>query len=219
MSRTLYKYTTLAAEAVTDQGTFEGYASNFGVLDQGNDIVVRGAYAATLAKRGPRGIKLLYQHDSSQPLGWWEAMSEDEIGLKVRGRLMVDEVPKAREVHALMKAGVIDGLSIGYCVVNAARDASNGARLLQEVDLREISVVTFPMNEESRIATVKGFPSEREFERMLTQDAGFTRSQARQIIAGGYKALAAKPGAGDGDSGSQWGGLARSLRDLNTILA
>jgi HK97 family phage prohead protease len=196
--RTLTKHSGQGFKAIGDAGTFEGYGSMFGNLDLGGDIVVKGAYAKTLAQRGPKGIKMLWAHDSAQPIGIWEDLYEDDSGLFCRGRLLL-ELPKGAEVYTLMRNGVVDGLSIGYQVVNSARDAANGARLLQEVDLREISVVTFPMNETSLISSVKGeLPTEREFERFLTQDAGFTRSQARTIIGSGFKALRdAKPGAGD----------------------
>lgn len=212
----------LAIKAVGEAGVFEGYGSTFDVLDQGGDIVVRGAYQKTLANRGAKGIKLLYEHNPCEPIGIWEEMREDTTGLFCRGRLLVDDLPKAREVYALMKAGAVDGLSIGYRVVNSARDTAQGARLLQEVDLREVSVVTFPMNETSLIASVKGeLPTEREFERWLTQDAGFSRSQARTIIASGFKALpTAKPGAGaEGSNADQgWGDLASRLDRLSSTL-
>ncbi len=206
-------------KAVGDAGTFEGYASTFGTLDLGGDIVVKGAYAKTLAARTARGIKLLFDHNPSQPIGVWEDLREDDTGLFGRGRLLL-EVPKAAEIYTLMRAGAVDGLSIGYRVVNSARDAANGARLLQEIDLREISVVTFPMNETSLIVGVKGdLPTEREFERWLTQDAGFSRSQARTIITGGFKALqAAKPGAGDEGTAEDfdWSALRSGLEGLIT---
>jgi uncharacterized protein len=215
-----HKYAIRAEMKFTGEaGVFEGYGSNFGVLDLGGDIVVPGAYAKTLTDRGAKGVKLLYQHQSDQPIGVWEELREDAVGLYCRGRLLVEDLSKAREVHALMKVGAIDGLSIGYQVVNAARDAANGARLLEEIDLREISVVTFPMNEQSRISSVKGdLPTERDFERWLTQDAGFSRSQARQIINGGFKSLQqAKPGAGSEGASSgaiDWAAVGRELRGL-----
>jgi uncharacterized protein len=217
----LTKSTAMAIKAVGDAGVFEGYGSNFDVLDQGGDIVVRGAYARTLGERGVKGIKLLYQHNECEPVGVWEEMREDDIGLYCKGRLLVDDVAKAREVYALMKVGAIDGLSIGYRVVNSARDTTQGARLLQEIDLREVSIVTFPMNQQSLITSVKGdLPTEREFEKWLTQDAGFTRSQARQIITDGFKALKATPGAGDeGTAGAvDWGAFATQLGDLRASL-
>lgn len=219
------KSLALAIKQVGEAGVFEGYGSTFDVLDQGGDIVVRGAYAKTLEHRGARGIKLLYEHNPSEPIGVWEDLREDDVGLYCRGRLLIEDLPKAREVHALMRAGAVDGLSIGYRVVDSARDTQQGARLLQEVDLREISVVTFPMNETSRIASVKGeIPTEREFERWLTQDAGFSRSQARTIITSGFKALPhAKPGAGTegGDASSRgidWTALAAGLEGLRTSI-
>lgn len=205
-----------------DAGTFTGYASTFGTLDLGGDIVVKGAYADTLQRRGARGIKMLFDHNPSDPIGAWEEMAEDEIGLRVKGRLLLD-LQKGREVHAMMKAGIIDGLSIGYRVEHASRDAGNGARLLEKVDLREVSVVTFPMNESSLISSVKGeLPTEREFERWLMQDAGFTRSQARQIITGGFKSLlTAKPGAGEEAASSgatDWAAISRQLAALQSTL-
>lgn len=220
--RTLTKSQPLAIKAVGEEGRFEGYASTFGVIDLGGDIVVQGAYAKTLATRGPKGIKLLFDHNPSTPIGVWEDLHEDETGLFGRGRIILD-VEKGREVYTLMKAGAIDGLSIGYQVVNSARDTAQGARLLQEVDLREISVVTFPMNETSLIASVKGeLPTEREFERWLTQDAGFSRSQARTIIQSGFKSLPqAKPGAGEGDASGAadaWGDVLRGLERLSTTI-
>jgi len=205
----------------SETGTFEGYASTFGVLDQGGDIVVRGAYRETLRQRGPKGIKLLIDH-CGLPAGVWEDMLEDDVGLRVKGRLLKG-FPRMDEVHALMDIGAIDGLSIGYRVVNAARDTSQGARLLQEVDLREISIVTFPMNETSLISSVKGqLPTERDFERLLTQDAGFSRSQARTIIQSGFKSLLnAKPGAGEEDESSgtiDWSAISAEIAALTDTL-
>ncbi len=205
-----------------DAGTFTGYASTFGVVDLGGDMVVKGAYSETLQRRGARGVKLLFDHNPSDPIGVWDEIAEDDVGLRVKGRLLLG-LQKGREVHELMKAGAIDGLSIGYRVELASRDAGNGARLLEKIDLREVSVVTFPMNETSLISSVKGeLPTEREFERWLMQDAGFSRSQARQIISGGFKSLqATKPGAGDEGASSgapDWSAIGRQLSALQSTL-
>lgn len=220
--KTLQKHTgTPGFKMIGDAGTFEGYASTFGVLDLGGDIVIKGAYARTLGDRGTKGIKMLWAHDSGCPIGVWDELKEDDTGLFARGRLLLS-IPKGQEVYTLMREGIVDGLSIGYQVVNSARDAANGARLLQEVDLREISVVTFPMNETSLISSVKGgMPTEREFERWLTQDAGFSRSQARQIITDGFKALkTTKPGAGEEGTAEDfdWGHIAAGLEDLTSLI-
>ena len=107
----------------------------------------------------------------------------------------MSEVARAREVLSLMRARALDGLSIGYRTVRGRTDEKSGIRSLLEVDLFEISVVTFPMLPEARVAAVKGgrfagrLPTTREFERYLVQDAGLSRSAARTIVTAGFKAL------------------------------
>ncbi|WP_422073663.1 HK97 family phage prohead protease [Tranquillimonas rosea] len=128
-----------------------GYASLFGVRDQGGDTVIPGAYVAALKRLAARGgkVKMLWQHDPAQPIGVWEDVREDAHGLHVRGRLL-DDVARAREAAALIAAGAIDGLSIGYRTVRATKDAG-GRRSLTELDLWEVSLVTFPMLPEARL--------------------------------------------------------------------
>lgn len=130
----------------------EGYASLFGLVDQGGDIVTRGAYAASLARLAQRSekIKMLWQHDPAQPIGVWDEVREDKKGLWVKGRILTD-VERGREVVALLSAGAIDGLSIGYRTLKAERDGK-GRRLLSELELWEVSFVTFPMLREARVA-------------------------------------------------------------------
>lgn len=140
--------------AVDDSGTFEGYASLFNREDLGRDIILPGAFRASLARRGSQGIRMLYQHDPAQPIGVWLSIAEDARGLRVKGRLVPD-VARAREILALMRSGALDGLSIGYRAVKAMRDAKTGIRRLTEIDLWEISIVTFPMLPDARIARVK----------------------------------------------------------------
>ena len=154
------------AKSVRPDGTFEGYASVFGAEDLGRDIVMPGAFARSLARRGPKGVKLLYQHDAGAVIGVWNEIREDARGLFVRGRLLTD-VARAREVLALMRAGAVDGLSIGYHVVRAEKHARRGARRRTELDLWELSVVTFPMLPEARISAVK---------RLVTPDAALARA-------------------------------------------
>jgi uncharacterized protein len=186
----------LDARKLALDGTFEGYASIFNRRDMGSDVVLPGAFRNSLASRGAGGIRMLFQHDPAQPIGVWERLYEDARGLYARGRLTT-EVAKAREVLALMRAGAIDGLSIGFRAVDGKRDGRTGIRNLAEIDLWEISVVTFPMLPEARVASVKArafagsVPTEREFERWLTQDAGFTRTEARALLRDGLKGLGA----------------------------
>ncbi len=117
-------------------------------------MVMPGAFRASLAKRGAGGVKMLFQHDPNTPIGVWLDIREDGEGLFVKGRLTTD-VAKAREVLSLMRAGALDGLSIGYRTVRGRTDAKTGVRALYEVDLWEISVVTFPMLPEARVVSVK----------------------------------------------------------------
>lgn len=143
-----HKFCTLGGEiAVTDGTTISGYASLFGAADQGGDIVERGAYAASLSKG--RGVKMLWQHDPAQPIGVWDEVREDAKGLWVKGRLLTD-VAKGREAASLIAAKAIDGLSIGYRTLKARKDDA-GQRHLTELDLWEVSLVTFPMLPEARV--------------------------------------------------------------------
>jgi HK97 family phage prohead protease len=199
------KFTSLDFKQADADGSFEGYASLFNREDLGRDVVLPGAFRESLASRGPRGIKLLFQHDANQPIGVWTTLEEDGRGLYAQGRLM-REVGRAREVMALMRAGALDGLSIGFKTVKARRDRATGVRRLEKIDLWEISVVTFPLLPEARITTTKtkpfasAPPSEREFERWLTRDAGLTRSEARAVLRSGLAGLKALRDAGQGQT-------------------
>ena len=137
---------------VTDGRLVEGYASLFGRRDQGGDTVAKGAYAASLKALGTAGrrVKMLWQHDPAQPIGVWDDVREDATGLYVKGRILT-EVEKGREAAALLTAGAIDGLSIGYRTLRAEKDAK-GRRILSELELWEVSLVTFPMLPDARVA-------------------------------------------------------------------
>lgn len=138
----------MSAIPIDAEGRFAGYASVFNRLDSGGDIVLPGAFAKSLQKRRGR-IRLLFQHDPKEPVGTWESMSEDGHGLFVTGRL-VPGVPRSDALKRLIGNGALDGLSIGFRTVKASR--RDGNRLLHEIDLFEVSIVTFPMMEEARIA-------------------------------------------------------------------
>lgn len=134
---------------IDKDGRFAGYASVFNLRDSGGDIVMPGAFAKSLEARRGR-IRLLFQHDPKEPVGTWDSLAEDGHGLFVSGRL-VPGVPRSDALRRLIGNGALDGLSIGFRTVRASRKA--GARLLHEIDLYEISIVTFPMMEEARIAS------------------------------------------------------------------
>ncbi len=137
--------------ALEDDARIAGYASLFGAADQGGDVVQKGAYAASLARLAAMGgsVKMLWQHDPGRPIGVWDEVREDARGLLVKGRLLT-EVQAGREALALLQAGAIDGLSIGYRTLRAEK-ASGGQRLLHEVELWEVSLVTFPMLPQARV--------------------------------------------------------------------
>jgi HK97 family phage prohead protease len=145
---------TLRETRAASVGCFEGYASLFGVEDQGRDVVMPGAFSASLARRPASAVRLLFQHDPAQPVGVWDDIREDARGLYVRGRL-VEEVGRARELLALIREGALDGLSIGFHARKASRDARTGQRRLHEIDLWEISIVTFPMLPGARVNAMK----------------------------------------------------------------
>lgn len=135
-------------------GTVEGYASLFGEIDQARDKVMRGAFAATLRQRSVQRIPMLFQHDPAEPVGVWLELREDQRGLYARGRL-IPEVARGRELLSLLRAGAIDGLSIGFRTVRGRIDPKTRIRSLLAVDLWEISIVTFPLLAGARVHAVK----------------------------------------------------------------
>lgn len=201
---------SLDAKALSDDGTFEGYASTFGNIDNGDDIMVAGCFTDSLIKRPIERVKMLWQHRTDQPIGKWLEAREDSKGLWVKGKLFLG-VQKGKEAYELMREGAVDGLSIGYRTLEDEFDRELGVRRLKKVDLREVSAVTFPMNEMATVSMVKNgaLPTEREFERMLVRDAGFTRSQAKVIITTGYKSLHAERDAGEDDNNGLNAALAK----------
>jgi HK97 family phage prohead protease len=186
----------LSIKSVSDTGEFEGYGSVFGVKDSQYDIVVRGAFEKSLAawKEKGRMPALLWQHNMNEPIGIYTEMKEDETGLYVKGRLLVDDDPLAKRAHAHMKAGSLSGMSIGYMLNDYDYDGEKDAFILKELDLWEVSLVTFPSNDEARISNVKTaldhgtIPRPSEIERTL-REVGFSRSQAKGFMAHGFSAL------------------------------
>ena len=142
----------------------EGYASLFWAPDHGDDVVAQGAFAESLALRPPARVQMLHQHDPAAVIGAWDEVKEDARGLFVRGRIF-DTSPAARFCAALVKARALDGLSIGYRTLRARKDAASGVRRLIEVDLFEVSVVTFPMLPGARVESVKRAPLARTIRR------------------------------------------------------
>jgi len=174
------KHLSLEVKADGEPGEFTGYGSVFGNVDSYGDRIERGAFAGSLATRMP---KLVWQHDIWQPIGKWVEAKEDDRGLFLRGKLTLG-VEKGREAYELMKDGALDGLSIGYRTKAAVNDGN--VRVLKEIDLWEVSLVTIGANPEALVTGVKSDMTERELERLLRQQ-GFSRTEAKAITAHGFK--------------------------------
>lgn len=188
--------TSLKIKSVSESGEFSGYGSVFGVKDSYSDIVIKGAFAKSLStwKEKGRLPALLWQHRMDEPIGIYTKMEEDDDGLYVEGRLLVDDDPTAKRAHAHMKAGSITGLSIGYALNDYEYDKEKVAFVLKEIELWEVSLVTFPANDQARINDVKNallsgdIPDPRTIEKAL-RDVGFSQKQAKRLMAEGYKGL------------------------------
>ena len=138
-----------------ENGFISGYASLFDIADLSNDIVEKGAFTKTLNEPEKTQIKLLFQHDPDQPIGQWLKIVEDKKGLYVEGELALDN-SKAKDIHALILSGALEGLSIGFKTKRSRKDSKTGARHILEAELWEISIVTFPMLPAARIDSAKG---------------------------------------------------------------
>ncbi len=203
------KHLTFSFElkSLEKDGSFAGHSAAY-TLDQGRDLIVPGAFEKTLASWKAKGKlpPVLWQHDAKQPIGPHTKMIEDDKGLYSEGQLLIDDVPKAREAHALMKAKAIDGQSIGYDVPPGGEeyDPKNNVRKLKQIDLYESSIVTFPMNVDASVTTIKAIldagnvPTIREFESLLRDAGGYSRKQAEHIAKFGYADFQKQRDAGDG---------------------
>lgn len=203
-----YLDSPLELKFTSESGVFEGYAAVFGITDNVKDRIAPGAFKKSLEafcveNRLP---PLLWQHDTRAPLGAWRDMHEDSHGLFVKGELFVKDIPRAQEAWKLLRENVVTGLSIGYRTRQSHYDEKSGVRVLTDVDLLEVSMVTFPANDAARILRVKSMlatgevPTEREFEAFL-REAGLSRKQAKGILAAGYKSLVPREADRGGDDG------------------
>ena len=160
-----------------EYGMFEGYGSVFGNKDLGNDVIEKGAFTKSIKRRTNKGVKLLYQHKSDMPIGVFDEIREDDHGLVVKGRLAL-KTQAGAEAYELLKMGALDGLSIGF-KINPA-EVSYDRRIIKEVDLMEVSLVTFPMNPQATVRSVKGQEiSIREWEKGMRDAFNLSRSESK----------------------------------------
>ena len=185
------KFEIKTEEIGEEKGLFSGYGSIFNNKDLGNDVVLAGAFAQSIGRKGAKAVKLLYQHKQDEPIGVFDEIIEDSKGLKVKGRLAMG-TQRGKEVYELMKMGAIDGLSIGYRVDDKGYeyDKRRRRRMLKSVDLMEISAVTFPMNPRARIQAVKGAErTVRDWEQFLRDEGSLSRTEAKAAASAVTKAL------------------------------
>jgi hypothetical protein len=176
----------LQIKATGDDGTVEGYGSVFGVRDNYDDVIAPGAFAVSLKehKSGGSMPAMLWQHDPCEPIGIWTEMVEDSKGLRIKGQLALDTA-RGKEAHALLKMGALNGLSIGFMSKQWTYDRETEVRTLTEIDLWEVSLVTFPANEKARVTNVKNadqLSAPKDAERIL-RDAGFSKADATAFVS------------------------------------
>jgi len=184
-------------KALSDDGEFEGYGSTFGNVDRGLDMVMAGAFRRTLKERKLSQIKMLRDHDTRKVVGKWLAMEEDERGLKVRGKLFAsgeNPIQLAKETLTLMREGALDAMSIGYRTIKAQYDEEQGVRKLLDLDLWEVSIVTFPMNEMATVDAVKGDLSITDIERIL-REGGAPGAFAKLVAIHGFEGAKSRLGS------------------------
>jgi len=201
-------------KAENSKGIFTGYGSIFGNEDQGNDIMQKGAFTKSLVNRPVSKVKMLYQHKTDEPIGVFTDMYEDSKGLFVKGQLAMG-TQKGREAYELLKMGALDGMSIGFRAdpeKQGYNENKRGVRTLKEVDLMEISLVTFPMNESALIETVKGNAKNiREWEKILREAGNLSRTEAKI----GAKALSESLSQRDaGDDSQQLADLINKVANI-----
>lgn len=176
----------LSIKATGDDGSIEGYGSVFGVKDSYDDIIASGAFKDSLAAHKSAGTMpaMLWQHEADEPIGIWTDMVEDEKGLRIKGKLALETV-RGKEAHALLKMGALNGLSIGFMSKQWSYDRDTDVRTLTEIDLWEVSLVTFPANGKARITNVKAadeMTAPKDAERIL-RDAGFSKQDATAFVS------------------------------------
>lgn len=172
-------------KTLSEDGSFEGYASVFGVEDFYGDVVVKGAFTNTLAKHKAAGTlpAMLWQHNAHKPIGVYTEMREDDKGLYVKGKFVL-EAEGGKAAYELLKAGAINGLSIGFHTVDSEFDEKKKVRNVKEIDLWEVSLVTFPASDVARVDSTRStdISTPRKLEKYL-RESGLSREEALAGIA------------------------------------
>lgn len=212
----------LDTKAVSAEGEIEGYGAYYGNVDRGGDIVQAGAFDKSLSVTGAKAVKMLAHHDTWQPIGVWEEITSDSKGLLCKGRLILKS-DGGRNMHELIKAGAIDGLSIGYRTKAEEVQREEGTRTITEAELWEVSCVTFPMNQQARILAAKAyedkksfaerFPTPRHLEEFVRDELGASNKEAKRLVAGGFKAAFDRD-----DHDADLAGFAKALAEMTAAM-
>ena len=173
-----------------EKGTFVAYGSTFGNEDQGGDVVVKGAFTKSLEEKDASKVFMFFNHDTKEIIGEYTSLKEDDRGLIMEGKLFIDNIQRAKEVHFLMKKGLIKKFSIGFRTIK--KSFEQGVRMLKELDLIEVSPVVFPMNTEADLLGVKSMTIEQDKIDTIKsisdvddvlRDAGFSKKAAEALIS------------------------------------
>lgn len=195
--------------------TIEGFGSVFGNVDSYGDIVMPGAFMESLKSRKPA---MLWQHRSDMPIGVWDEMEETKKGLKLKGRILPTQL--GNDAYTLAKEGALTGLSIGFSTKKYEIDEKKKVRKLTELELFEVSLVTFPANDKATITNVKSRPQTlREFEEFLREAGLFSREEATTVALRGFKALSTQGEPDEGVAKAALGAINKATSILKGITA
>ncbi|WP_207864908.1 HK97 family phage prohead protease [Pseudomonas sp. 58(2021)] len=196
-------------KAVDDAGNFEGYAAVFNNIDLGDDVILPGAFTKVKTTRSGK-LKLALYHDLTRLVGLAD-FTQDDHGLLVKGKVN-QAVSYAKDAYELMKAGILDSMSIGFNTLKADFEERAGRtiRVIKEAELWEASFVPFGMNPAAQVLTVKS--DIRLFESALRERMGLSQKEAAAVASLGYPALRR-------DGGSEATAIVEELKDISTIFA
>ncbi len=191
-------------------GAFACYGAAFNNVDLGGDIIIPGAFADDVKGMASGDVPgLFYQHNPEEPIGSWTSMVEDKKGLRMEGQLWTGKgIPRAEQAFAMMSNPGPKGFSIGYKAIKYVIDDAKQTRTLSKLKTREVSVVTFPMNQKARLLGVKSM-SARELEQALRDEVGMSAKEAKALLSGGFRGL----GGGVRDASSELSQIAQAIRE------
>ncbi len=204
-----------------ETGIFEGHAAIFDLEDRGGEIIRRGAFQRSVHKDKKHKVKMLRQHDQNNIIGIWEELREDDKGLFVRGKLLIEDIPKAKETHALLRAEALDGLSIGFLPTKATFNRETEVNEIEDLELFEISLVAIPRQADATITAVRelgveDIQTKTDLEKAL-RNVGFSTATSKYICAG-WTPPALRNAEGDTKLVERMNALAKSMKTATGVI-